>query len=240
MPPGSSTMAPSMSALVSISSTRMPFCVPICLSTMKVPTGITSTARHATETGGCVKIVTTAARPVVTAGAKSHQLDQLHRAFQTPVETAVDVAGHVGAEIGQRRYQQRERGPLARGFFRLGGGILHDEPSRHLDELVDDVDNQNGRQNRRDRGKRGVLPRQHMVRQVADGQRREPAERRRDGQNQQNQKKAFCFRGGRAKMLFQIFGLLHNAHDPFHVAQAMVARIILPHIGDRENGRVRS
>ena len=60
-----------MSALVSISSTRMPFCVPICLSTMKVPTGITSTTRHATETGGCVKIVTTAARPVVTAGAKS-------------------------------------------------------------------------------------------------------------------------------------------------------------------------
>lgn len=60
---------------------------------MKVPTGITSTARHATETGGCVKIVTPAARPVVTAGAKSHQLDQLHRAFQTPVETAVDVAG---------------------------------------------------------------------------------------------------------------------------------------------------
>lgn len=57
-----------------------------------------------------------------------------------------------------------------------------------------------------------------MVRQVADGQRREPAERRRDGQNQQNQKKAFCFRGSRAKMLFQIFGLLHNAHDPFHVA----------------------
>ena len=118
--------------------------------------------------------------------------------------------------------------------------ILHDEPSRRLDELVDDVDRQNGRQNRRDRGKRGVLPRQHMVRQVADGQRREPAERRRDGQNQQNQKKAFCFRGGRAKMLFQIFGLLHNAHDPFHVAQAMVARIILPHIGDHENGRVRS
>ena len=185
-------------------------------------------------------MVTTAARPVVTAGAKSHQLDQFHRAFQTPVETAVDVAGHVGAEIGQRRHQQRERGPLARGFFRLGGGILHDEPSRHLDELVDDVDSQNGRQNRRDRGKRGVLPRQYMVRQVADGQRREPAERRRDGQNQQNQKKAFCFRGGRAKMLFQIFGLLHNAHDPFHVAQAMVARIILPHIGNRENGRVRS
>lgn len=28
----------------------------------------------------------------------------------------------------------------------------------------------------------------------------------------------FCFRGGRAKMLFQIFGLLHNAHDPFYVA----------------------
>ena len=50
----------------------------------------------------------------------------------------------------------------------------------------------------------------------------------------------FCFLGSRAKMLFQIFGLLHNAHDPFHVAQAMVARIILPHFGDRENGRVRS
>ena len=50
----------------------------------------------------------------------------------------------------------------------------------------------------------------------------------------------FCFRGGRAKMLFQIFGLLHNAHDPFHVAQAMVARIILPHIGDPDTGSVRS
>ena len=211
---------------------------------MKVPTGITSTASHATETGGCVKIVTTAARPVVTAGAKSHQLDQFHRAFQTPVETAVDVAGHVGAEIGQRRHQQRERGPLARGFFRLGGGILHDEPSRHLDELVDDVDSQNSRQNRRDRGKRGVLPRRHMVRQVADGQRREPAERRRDGQNQQNQKKDFCFRGGRAKMLFQIFGRFSGfcitRTIPSMRRQAMVARIILPHFGDRENGRVRS
>lgn len=209
---------------------------------MKVPTGITSTARHATETGGCVKIVTTAARPVVTAGAKSHQLDQFHRAFQTPVETAVDVAGHVGAEIGQRRHQQRERGPLARGFFRLGGGILHDEPSRHLDELVDDVDSQNGRQNRRDRGKRGVLPRQHMVRQVADGQRREPAERRRDGRNQQNSERSRTSVSGAAgRRCFSRFsGFCITRTIPSMWRQAMVARIILPHFGDRENGRVRS
>ena len=209
---------------------------------MKVPTGITSTASHATETGGCVKIVTTAARPVVTAGAKSHQLDQLHRAFQTPVETAMDVAGHVGAEIGQRRYQQRERGPLARGFFRLGGGILHDEPSRHLDELVDDVDSQNGRQNRRDRGKRGVLPRQYMVRQIPDGQRRELAEHRRDGQNQQNQKEAgLLFPGQQGEDAFPDFsGFCITRTIPSMWRRAMVARIILPHIGDRENGRVRS
>ena len=60
---------------------------------MNVPTGITSTASHATETGGCVKIVTTAARPVATAGAKFHQLDQLHRALQAAIEAAMDVAG---------------------------------------------------------------------------------------------------------------------------------------------------
>ena len=89
------------------------------------------------------------------------------------------------------------------------------------------------------------LPRQHMVRQIPDGQRRELAEHRRDGQNQQNQKEAgLLFPGQQGEDAFPdfpaVFGLLHNAHDPFHVAQAMVARIILPHIGDRENGRVRS
>lgn len=154
----------------------------------------------------------------------------------------MDVAGHVGAEIGQRRYQQRERGPLARGFFRLGGGILHDEPSRHLDELVDDVDSQNGHQNRRDRGKRGVLPRQHMVRQIPDGQRRELAEHRRDGQNQQNQKEAgLLFPGQQGEDAFPDFsGFCITRTIPSMWRRAMVARIILPHIGDRENGRVRS
>ena len=71
LPPSSSTMAPSMSALVSISSTRMPFCVPIWRKTMNVPTGMTRITRQATETGSWVKMVTTAARPVKTAGAKS-------------------------------------------------------------------------------------------------------------------------------------------------------------------------
>lgn len=40
-----------ISALVSISSTRMPFWVLICRKTMKVPTGITSTTIRATGTG---------------------------------------------------------------------------------------------------------------------------------------------------------------------------------------------
>ena len=199
----------------------MPFCVPADLA--KHDEGTHGNHQHRQPRHGDGRLREDRDHRRQTGGhgggeVHEHQLDQLDGAFQAAIEAAMDVAGHVGAEIGQRRYQQRERGPLARGFFRLGGGILHDEPARHLDELVDDVDNQNGHQNRRDRGKRGVLPRQHMVRQIPDGQRRELAEHRRDGQNQQNQKKAFCFRGGRAKMLFQIFGLLHNAHDPFHVA----------------------
>ena len=44
-------MVPSISALVSISSTRMPFWVLICRKTMKAPTGITSTTIRATGTG---------------------------------------------------------------------------------------------------------------------------------------------------------------------------------------------
>ena len=152
-----------------------------------------------------------------------HQLDQLDGALQAAVEAAMDIAGHVGAEIGQRSHQQRERGPLARGFFRLGGGVLHDEPARYLDELVDDVDDQDGHQNRRDRGKRGLLPRQHMVRQVADGQGRQLAEHRRDAQNQQNQKEAeLLLPGQQGEDVFPDFPAgfrhLHNAHDPFHVA----------------------
>ena len=71
MPPSSSTMVPSMSALVSMRATRMPFWVLIWRSTMAVPTGTTSTTAQATGTGSCQKIVTTAARPVVTVGAKS-------------------------------------------------------------------------------------------------------------------------------------------------------------------------
>ena len=135
----------------------------------------------------------------------------------------MDVAGHVGAEIGQRSHQQRERGPLARGFFRLGGGVLHDEPASDLDEFVDDVDDQNGKQNRHDRDKRGILPRQHVVRQIADGQRRQLTKHRRDAQNQQNQKEAgFLLPGQQGKDAFPdflaIFRLLHNARDPFYVA----------------------
>ena len=135
----------------------------------------------------------------------------------------MDVAGHVGAEIGQRSQQQRERGPLARGFFRLGGGVLHDEPASDLDEFVDDVDDQNGKQNRHDRDKRGILPRQHVVRQIADGQGRQLAEHRRDAQNQQNQKEAgFLLPGQQGEDAFPdflaLFQILHNVRDPFYVA----------------------
>ena len=82
----------------------------------------------------------------------------------------MDVAGHVGAEIGQRRYQQRERGPLARGFFRLGGGILHDEAADHLDDFVRHVHHQDRQQDGNHRGEGGVLLGEHVVGQIAHRQ----------------------------------------------------------------------
>ena len=61
--------------MASISSTRIPFWVLICRNTMPVPTGITRITRQATKGGNWVKMVTMAAKPVVTAGAKSMNIN---------------------------------------------------------------------------------------------------------------------------------------------------------------------
>ena len=71
MPPSSSTIVPSISARVSINSTRMPRCVAICRNTMNAPMGATSSTSAATPAGKRMKIVTTAAIAVAAAGAKS-------------------------------------------------------------------------------------------------------------------------------------------------------------------------
>lgn len=123
MPPGSSTMAPSMSALVSISSTRMPFCVPADLA--KHDEGTHGNHQHRQPRHGDGRLREDRDHRRQTGGhgggeVHEHQLDQFHRALQAAIEAAMDVAGHVGAEIGQRRHQQRERGLLACGFFPPG------------------------------------------------------------------------------------------------------------------------
>mgnify|MGYP007042905722 FL=1 len=103
----------------------MPFCVPADLA--KHDEGTHGNHQHRQPRHGDGRLREDRDHRRQTGGhgggeVHEHQLDQLDGALQAAPEAAVDVVGHVGAEIGQRRYQQRERGPLARGFFRLGGG----------------------------------------------------------------------------------------------------------------------
>ena len=71
IPFNNSTIAPSIADFVSNNSTRIPFCVFICLKTIAVPIGITRSIGNAKITGRVVNITTIAAMLLKMAGAKS-------------------------------------------------------------------------------------------------------------------------------------------------------------------------
>ena len=75
------------------------------------------------------------------------QLDQFDGAFQAAVESPMDVAGHMSPKIGQRCQQQRKCRLLPGILFRLGGGVLHNQATDDLDNLIDHIHQQNPQQN---------------------------------------------------------------------------------------------
>lgn len=87
----------------------------------------------------------------------------------------MDVAGHMVPEIGKGGHQQGEGRPLAGVFLGLGGGVFHDQTADDLDDLIDYIHQQNHQQDRQHRLKGCALGGQYVVRQIADGQRRQLA-----------------------------------------------------------------
>ena len=176
-------------------------------------------------------------------GGKIHeeQLDEFDGALQAAVEPPVDVAGHVAPEVGEGGHQQGEGGPLAGVLLGLGGGVLHDEAPDDLDDLIDHIDQQDHQQDGQYRLEGGAAGCQHVVGQVADGQRCELAEHGRHGQNGQNQEKfQLLLLWQQGKDLFPDFaGLLvcgHAEAQPFRELHRREIASILSYFVRPENG----
>ena len=84
----------------------------------------------------------------------------------------------------------------------LGGGVLHNQPPDHLDNLVDHVYHQNQCQHRQHAGKGDGVTGQHAVGEVTHRQGGDLTENSGKSQNQQNQQKVRLLPGGRMESSF--------------------------------------
>ena len=85
----------------------------------------------------------------------------------------------------------------------LGGGVLHNQPPDHLDNLVDHVYRQNQCQHRQHAGKGDGVAGQHTVGEVTHRQGGDLTENSGKSQNQQNQQKVSLLPGRKnGKQLF--------------------------------------